>query len=735
MSTILRIAVPSPLYRLFDYLPPAATNIRCLQPGSRLRIPFGRAQTVAILLEISDHSELPEAKLKTALALLDEEPLIPAELLKLLRWASDYYHHPIGEVMATALPTRLRQGEIAQAKHRSLWKITTEGSGTAAEKIEKRARRQADLLRRLQAQPEGITREQLVDLPGNWPTAMAALVKKGWVTLEQIPTLSTTPTAALSTPPSLNKHQQQARETINRHLGEFAPFLLDGVTGSGKTEVYLQVIQQVLNNNQQALVLVPEITLTPQLVSRFQKRFSVPIAQLHSGLNDGERLNSWLYARSGEAAIIIGTRSAIFAPLLRPGIIIVDEEHDSSFKQQSGFRYAARDLAVVRAKQLNIPVVLGSATPSCESLLNVEQGRYQRLSLPERAGNAQPPTIRCLDLRNQHMEAQLSQPLLKRIEQHLNKRGQVLLFLNRRGYAPTLICHECGWVAQCLRCDASMILHQHNRRLSCHHCGSQRPIHHQCMGCGSADLLPLGAGTERTEEALQHHFPDATVSRIDRDNTRRKGSMEAILEAIHSGDTQILIGTQMLAKGHHFPNVTLVAILDGDQGLFSIDFRAAEQMAQLITQVAGRAGRAERKGEVVIQTHHPDHPLLQLLCEQGYHAFACATLAERKITELPPFCYLALLRSEAGRPELAQEFLQHACDLAAQQGPTGIELHGPLPAPMERRAGKYRSQLLIQSAQRATLHRFLKGWVTELSALPLARKVRWSLDVDPVDLI
>lgn len=731
---VLRIAIPSPLYSSFDYLPPADVDVDQLHPGVRLRLPFGHSQTIGILLEVSRTPQIERHKLKAALELLDHEPLLSQELTELLHWVSDYYHHPIGETFATALPVVLRQGEAANAKHRSLWRITPAGREVETDSLAKRAKRQADLLKRLCASQNGLTADKLSELPRNWIDAMASLVKKGWVEMEQIPALEYGHEQS-EQGPELNEAQRNAVERIRDCLGLFSPFLLDGVTGSGKTEIYLRSIDAVLNAGQQALVLVPEITLTPQLVERFKRRFNAPMAVLHSGLNDRERLNAWLLARNGEAAIIIGTRSAIFTPLQNPGIIIVDEEHDPSFKQQSGLRYSARDLAVVRAQRLDIPLILGSATPSLESLLNVEQGRYQHLHLPTRAGSAKPPKIELLDVRNQHMEEQLSTPMLQLIQGHLDNGNQVLLFLNRRGFSPTLICHECGWVAHCSRCDTHMTLHLHKRQLRCHHCGSQRPVVQQCPDCGSADLRPLGSGTERIETTLAQHFPKTGISRVDRDSTRNKGSLETILAEINRGDSRILIGTQMLAKGHHFPNVTLVGILDGDQGLFGVDFRAGERMAQLIIQVAGRAGRADKPGHVVIQTHHPDNPMLQLLCQQGYHAYAKAAQAERQLTALPPYSHMALLRAEANQSLPPETFLEHAQQLAQQLGATGIELYGPMPAVMEKRAGKYRYQLLLQAQKRSDLHRLLNQWTPKLQTLPAARKVRWSLDVDPVDLI
>jgi len=553
------------------------------------------------------------------------------------------------------------------------------------------------------------------------------------VAREERPALLLPSSSTADRPPALNAEQQAALDALQASLGTFGVSLLDGVTGSGKTEVYLGLIDAVLARGEQALVLVPEIGLTPQLLARFRARFAVPIAVLHSGLSDRERLDAWLAAREGEACIVIGTRSAVFTPLARPGVIILDEEHDASFKQQEGFRYSARDVAVKRGQLEGIPVLLGSATPSLETLHNARQGRYAHHRLSERAGIAEPPQVAVLDVRAQPMNHGLSMALVNAVRRHLEADGQVLLFLNRRGYAPTLLCHECGWVATCRRCDAHMTLFAGQRRLRCHHCGAERPADPACPACGSEALRPLGAGTERLEEALQGLFPDTGIARIDRDTTRRKGAMQAMLDEVHAGRARILVGTQMLAKGHHFPEVTLVGLIDIDQGLFSADFRATERMAQLITQVAGRAGRAERPGQVLIQTHHPEHPLLQRLLAEGYAAFAQAALEERRQANLPPYSYLALLRAEAADPSLPLAFLQHARELAEGLGARGVQL-GPIPAPMERRAGRVRAQLLLQAAQRGALHRLLAPWLLQLEGDKLGRKVRWSLDVDPQEM-
>ena len=723
---ILQVAVPSPLFRHFDYRAPEAA---VAQAGMRVIVPFGKRQVVGVVLGIRDHTDVPPARLKSAIALPDAAPVLDTGLMQLLDWAAAYYHHPIGEALSTALPALLRKPETPPDASRQRWRLTGAGREQAPDTL-RRAARQAQVLTELAPHPQGLPREAL---PA--PRAvLARLEQKGWI--ESFETSDTAPPPAhalLTDPHQLNPAQQQAVEHITAGAGHFKAFLLEGVTGSGKTEVYLQAITPLLEAGRQVLVLVPEIGLTPQLVERFSTRFAADIAVLHSGLNDRERLDAWRAATTGRAGIVIGTRSAIFTPLAQPGLIIVDEEHDASLKQQDGFRYSARDLAVWRARQLDIPVILGSATPSLESLFNVQQGRYQRLHLPERAGRAAAPPLKILDLRGQPMRSLLSTALLEAMRQHLDSNGQVLLFLNRRGFAPVLLCHSCGWIAECRRCDARMTLHRHSGELRCHHCGSQRRAETVCPGCGNDDLLAVGEGTERIEQALQGYFPDESILRIDRDTTRRKGSLEAALTEAQTGKARILLGTQMLAKGHHFPSVTLASILDADQGLFSADFRASERMAQLIVQVAGRAGRADKPGEVVIQTHYPEHPLLHQLIAGGYPAFAEVALRERQEALLPPFASLALLRAEATRADYPRDFLQKARELAEPLCAGKVQLWGPVAAPMERRAGRYRAQLMVQAGKRADLQQLLAQWIPLLEKEKSARKVRWSIDVDPVD--
>ncbi|MEE8379153.1 MAG: primosomal protein N', partial [Gammaproteobacteria bacterium] len=711
----------------------------------------GRTSSIAVMLEHAESTPVAHNRLKPAQEVLDKEPLFSPELLALLKWASTYYQYPIGEVVNNALPAILRQGKPAEAKGESCWSLTTEGRDVDPDSLT-RAPKQAALLQLLATSESGLLAREFDTVQSNWRAVMRSLQNKGWVGVETRASMpqadsggsggvGSKGTSPEVVSPVLNSDQQKAVDAVTAKLDDFGIFLLDGVTGSGKTEVYLTIIEKVLARGEQALVLVPEIGLTPQLVSRFNARFQAPVVVLHSGLSDNERLSAWLKAKSGEASIIIGTRSAVFIPLAKPGVIILDEEHDLSFKQQEGFRYSARDVAVKRGQLEKLPVILGSATPSLESLENARQKRYQLLVLPERAGEANHPEIAVIDVCKQPMADGLSSALMNAISRHLEKGGQVLLFLNRRGFAPVLLCHDCGWVSKCKRCDSNMTLFfKHgNKKLRCHHCGSERPADPECPECTSTELQPVGTGTERLEEALAIQFPDVGIARIDRDTTRRKGAMQSLLDSVHDGSKRILVGTQMLAKGHHFPDVTLVGIIDIDQGLFSADFRATERMAQLIVQVSGRAGRAEKAGQVLIQTHHPDHPLLKVLLDEGYGSFASKALEERRLAELPPYQYMALLRAEAVDGDLPIQFLQQAREMAEaigseSTGSGGVLLLGPIPAPMEKRAGRIRAQLLLQSSSRADLHNLLTPWLQQLESSKLGRKVRWSIDVDPQEM-
>jgi primosomal protein N' (replication factor Y) len=728
---VLRVAVLSPLRETFDYLAqPPEWDIERIAPGTRVRVPFGRGTRIGVVLGHRAQAAVARERLKGILEVLEPERPLPQDVLCLAEWASAYYHHPLGEVLGTALPAALRSARKSAVGGRShRWHLTAAGRELSPERL-RRAARQAALLSLLREHPEGIPPHSELMPPGAAET-LRRLASKGWAERREDACLHAG--TARDLPPPLNADQHAAVEAVAACSG-FQTFLLDGVTGSGKTEVYLQLVSQVVARGGQALILLPEIGLTHQTVERFRRRLAAPVAVLHSGLSDHERLHAWCAARDGEAAVVIGTRSAVFVPLASPGIFVIDEEHDPSFKQQDGFRYSGRDLAVVRGRKAGVPVVLGTATPSLETLHNAARGRYRSLHLPKRAGGASQPAISLIDVRRQTLRAGLSEQLVAEMAETLSRGEQVLLFLNRRGYAPALLCHECGWAAACRRCDAHLTVHRGERRLRCHHCGAEQPLPSQCPSCTSLDLQAAGQGTERLDQALRELFPESEVLRIDRDTTRRKHAFRDLLAQVHEGQAHILVGTQMLAKGHHFPRVTLVGIVDADRGLFSADFRAPERMAQLIVQVAGRAGRAEKPGRVLIQTHHPQHPLLGPLIAEGYAAFAEAALAERAQAGLPPQTNLALVRAEGAQASTALDFLRAAVAAAGELSPRGVELLGPVAAPMERRAGRYRAQLLVQAAGRSDLHRFLDAWVPRLAGIKAGRRARWSLDVDPIDL-
>jgi primosomal protein N' (replication factor Y) (superfamily II helicase) len=732
VSKILRVALDTPLRRLFDYLPPPSLAGFAPLPGTRVRVPFGRQRKIGVVVQGTDISEVPPARLKPILEVLDAAPVLDEAALALLTWAADYYHHPLGEVLSSALPKALRLGASAVASEER-WGVTALGAQSAAAGEPRRAPRQRALLALLAASG-GASASELDARAHPWREAARALLARGLIASSEV-TLSATqaPASVKTSGPQLSTEQDTAVGTVADALGHYQAFVLHGITGSGKTEVYLRLIERVVTAGKRALVLVPEIGLTPQLLNRFRARFDTPLAVLHSALTDAERLAAWRLAYSGEARIVLGTRSAVFAPVPELGLIVIDEEHDASFKQhEGGFRYSARDLAVMRARHAGVPVLMGSATPSLETLHNAQAGRYTRLRLERRAAQAQPPLLKLIDLRTSAMQAGLSTPAVLAIERHLADEGQVLVFLNRRGYAPTLLCTACGWMAPCRECDARLTVHLSAGRLRCHHCGADAALPERCPVCGFA-VKSVGQGTERVEETLARLFPNIGIARLDRDVVRRHGDLEEVMQRVSSGAARILVGTQMVTKGHDFPNVTLVVVLNADQGLFSADFRAPERLAQTIVQVAGRAGRGSKPGEVLIQTEFPDHPLLRNLLARGYDGFASAALEERAQAEWPPFSRLAALRDSAKTADAALAFLADARRLAARP-PRGLRLLGPVPAAMAKRAGRYHAQLMIESRARAALHDFLNDWLPRVEELKSARAVRWSLDVDPIEL-
>ena len=729
----MQVAVPVPFAEGFDYLP--ADDGPLPAPGTRVLVPFGRGERIGIVVDHPASSPLATEKLKAIRRVLDAAPTIGLELLQTLRWAADYYHHPLGAVLSYALPGLLREGRALDEPPEPTWQLTALGKDQSPNLLGRNARRQANALAALQAGPlaAGELRER--DIAS---ATLERLATKGWI--EAGPprsagdaTRSATPSPTL---PELTADQRSVLDAIGADgaSGGFRSYLLHGVTGSGKTEIYLRLIAAALAAERQTLLLVPEIGLTPQLVGRLRGRFGGELAILHSALTERERFDAWRRAYRRQAKVVVGTRSAVFAPLPAAGLIIVDEEHDASYKQQTGFRYSARDLAVVRAQRLNVPVVLGSATPSLETFHNALAGRYRKVDLPRRIGAAGQPHLKIVDL-NRHASRQgLSTPLVAAIDQHLKAGNQVLLFLNRRGFAPALFCPGCKETEQCTRCDARMTVHARVLEIRCHHCGAVRPLEWKCERCGG-ERVAVGAGTQRVGEELAALFPAARIARLDRDSTSRKGALDAVLADVAAGNVQILVGTQMLTKGHDFPRVTLVGVLNADQGLFGTDPRSHERLAQTILQVAGRAGRADRPGEVVIQTHYPDHPLLTCLLTRDYGAFATLELAERREANWPPFAHLAVWHAEAAKREPAFALLERVRALASGSDADGaVTVLGPAAQTMERKDGRYRAQLLFRSAQRAALHRLVDRVLVAIRASAEARRVRWSVDIDPLEI-
>ncbi|MGC3872754.1 primosomal protein N' [Halomonas sp. GXIMD04776] len=735
---ILGVAVPTPLRKLFDYRPCHPGPASGWQPGLRVRVPLGRREVVGIVIECRDTTDFEFSALKPVTACLDSEPL-PADWLWLCHFTARYYQHALGDTLQQALPVLLRQGRPLEARTRERWRLTAAGRDADAAQLG-RARRQAALLELLRQHPRGVIGSVISAQGFNRPQ-LKGLAEKGLAECHEEPLTGSPipPGGNLLAEPALvlNREQTTALAELHQELDHYQACLLQGVTGSGKTEVYLQLIEAVIAKGRQALMLVPEIGLTPQTLARFRRRFRVPVVALHSGLTDAERLDAWEAARAGRAPIIIGTRSAVFTPLARPGIIVIDEEHDNSFKQQEGLRYHARDLAIARAHRDDIPVVLGSATPSLESLVQARSGHYRHLHLTRRTSHHAPARLELIDLRGRPTQGGLIPPSIDAIGSALDGGGQVLVFINRRGFAPTLACHACGWLAECHHCDARMTLHRQPPRLICHHCERQERLPEICPECASVDLRPLGTGTERSEESLTALFPKVPVYRIDRDSTRRKDAFEHTLNEVRRGEPCLLIGTQMLAKGHHLPHVTLVVVVNADAGLYASDFRALEHSAQLLIQVAGRAGRAERPGRVLVQTLHPDDPHLRLLAESGYDALAETLLEERRIAALPPYRYMALLRFESPRESDAASLAGAAAGALRTwlgQRDLAVNCLGPAPAPMERRQNRYHMHLMLSAAKRSALHvatAFIIDWLERSSE---ARRVRWSIDIDPQTL-
>lgn len=722
---LIRVALDVPVARLFDY----RCDDRTAQIGTRVLVPFGRQKLIGIIVARPDASEVPEAKLKRAISVLDAAPLLGRADLRLLEFAADYYVHPLGAVIMATLPAALRRVR-SREETPTAYALTAVGAAIDDTTLPPRARAQRKLLALLQDHPF-IAHSAISELGTATRTALKTFIAQGWVQTTTLPPQKPAAMPAASAGPALTAEQEAAAKAIIAALGTYQPVLLWGITGSGKTEVYLHAIAAALARNARVLLLVPEIALTPQLESLVIARFpGVPVATLHSGLADGERAVRWQDARNGCARIVLGTRLSVFTPLPDLGLIIVDEEHDSSFKQGEGFRYSARDLAVVRARQAGVPVVLGSATPALETYRNAVDRRYQLLRLQDRI-NARPPVISYIDLRHEKTADGLSARLITAIGKRIDRGEQSMVFINRRGYAPVLMCGSCGWMSDCKRCSAKLVVHLRERRLRCHHCGHDSAVPTACPDCGDADLAPVGQGTQRIEAALAKQFPKARILRVDRDTTRRKQAWQDMRSRIRERTVDILVGTQILAKGHDFPHLNLVGVVNADGMLYSNDFRAAERLYALLTQVAGRAGRGDQQGEVLVQTEFAGHPLYAALRDQDFDAYARSLLAERKQAGFPPYVHQALLRAEARSVDVALQFLAQAARSARRLKPA-VTVYDPVPANMMRKSGRERAQLLVQSPSRSDLRAFLNAWRPHL-ADAASTAARWSLDVDPAE--
>ncbi len=732
-TVLLKIAVPGPFRKLFDYLPLETNEKQALLPGIRVLVPFGPRKVIGILIEITNNNQAASFKLRTVTQYLDAAPLFDEKTFSWLRRVSQYYHHPLGETLLTAIPTLLRKEKKPHAAQQVFWQALS--NDPQQENTLQRAPKQRAVYQFIQQQNSAVSQKVLLENFLKPQSILKTLQAKNLIKpsyhAKDLPAANL-PTA--SPGQTLTDAQQAVTEAMLSHIHEFKVMLLNGVTGSGKTEVYITVAKKVVASGKQVLILLPEIALTPQLVARFRCRFTCMIDVLHSGLNDTERFTVWDNIKNNRTQILIGTRSAIFSPFESLGLIVIDEEHDLSFKQQDGLRYSTRDIAILRAKPNGFPVILGSATPSLESIANIEKPHYLQLHLTQRAGKAMPPKIKTLDIRGRKLIEGLANDLITQMTATLERDEQVLLFLNQRGYAPALICHQCGVVEKCPRCDRNMTIHQARNRITCHHCGYEKKLPNECIHCKHSDLRPIGYGTERIEKCLQTLFPDTDIIRIDRDTTARKNAILRLLEKVKNDTGQILLGTQMLAKGHDFPNVTLVGILNADQGLFGADMRSGERLAQLITQVAGRAGRGNKPGYVLIQTHNPEHALWHTLIHESYNTYAQQALEERRQAGLPPYSFAGLFRAESTDITDAIQFLNAVKKSMQTYEALGVEIYGPVSAPMERRAGKFRIQLLLISQQRDKIHQCIAAGLNEIENLKLAKKVRWNLDVDPLDM-
>ena len=716
---VYQVSVLQTNHDYFDYLGPASLSI-----GTRVWVPFRQLTRIGIVVGMQTQL-IPRSGLKSILSVLDEEPVLTDEILRLCTWMSHYYQSSLALVLRFAVPKWVREGKPLESVLDVFYELAEESTVSLSSRAVKQQQCVTYLLE------QGATNKETLSQAGFSSAILQTLVNNHKI-IRRTAAVKPKPNLQSLLPPLiLNAEQKSAYDTIMAQINQFHCFLLQGVTGSGKTEVYFHVIEQVLAQNKQVLVIVPEIGLTPQLRKRFQERFAQPLMVIHSQMSDSERHQAWLWAYKQQIQLVLGTRSALFTPMPQLGLIIIDEEHDASLKQMDGVRYLARDAALMRAYLKKIPIILGTATPALESLANAEKGKYTQIILAQKALNTFPLHYQIVDLRNQHLLHGLAPATYLAIERHLANNHQIMIFINRRGFSPVLLCHACGWKAACPHCDACLTVHRAANQLLCHHCGYQQAQMSACPSCQSRELIFMGTGTQRLEEGLASVFPQANILRIDRDTVQHKQAWAEHLDQIDSGQAQLIVGTQMLAKGHHFARLTLVVILDADYGFYDPDFRALERLGQLVTQVAGRAGRADIPGEVVIQTHIPDHPLLNTLIQSGYDVFAQALLQARREAELPPFSHMALLRVQGKYPE---KVLQCMHAIKQQSKPNGLLILGPAPAPLAKKAGQHRMQLLFKSGSRHLLQSYLTNLRDWFSCNKLTGGLRWSIDVDPIDL-
>jgi primosomal protein N' (replication factor Y) len=722
---IVRVALPVPIPQVFDYI---AEDSVPADIGRCVRVPFGRGEKSGLIIDLPIAAEVDASRLKPVLHIQREVPPLPTDWLELVGFVSRYYHAPLGEVVALALPPGLRRADGVSGEDDDPLLMVSD-AGRAALAGDRRDSKALALLRAVAAADGPLRRSVVRELAQG--AAVGDALRRGWL-------VATAPAGGrerMADAPALTAEQAGVIDEVHAAPPGFRAWLLQGVTGSGKTEVYLRLAQRVLATGGQVLMLVPEIALTPQLERRVAQRFpAANVVSLHSALASGARSRGFVQALTGHADIVLGTRLAVFAPLPRLGLILVDEEHDASYKQQEGVRYSARDVAVWRARQRDVPVVLGSATPSLESWFHARSERYAPLVLGQRAVAAAMPTVRCVDTRRIKLDEGLSPALQAAVAARLARGEQSLVFLNRRGYAPVLSCPSCGWVSRCPHCSANLVVHLADRRLRCHHCGCDGPIPPACPSCGDQDVRPFGRGTQRIEARLVELFPQARVLRVDRDAARTRTQWEGLLATIADGGADILVGTQMMAKGHDFPRLTLVGVVGADASLHAADFRAPERLFQQLMQVGGRAGRGTLPGEVLIQTEYPMHALYQHLARHDFDAFARMALHDRRAAGFPPFTHQAMLRADAPLLDDAVDFLRHARRLAEERAPDGLRLYDPVPMRLTRLARRERAQLLVEADQRGVLQAFLTDWIALLHRQRTARELRWQLDVDPLDV-